>query len=217
MNCHCGLRRVSSLRRFAEGCSVVTTLALLSAANALAADRSAVPATRDVGTAVRQEVERDWIDRSRRFLPAAAAQHSPRAEDDDFSFADTRRVIQRANQLADRLRASSNTTQLDALCRELERLSSQLNDPEASDNSAPNARRRIYLQVRWLARRIAFTNPLLNFDKLLFVKRHDAAGVFHMCDQYYGCNAVPGGGLFVLSDPLGPHPKLTKLLQGITV
>jgi hypothetical protein len=217
MNCHCGLRRVSSLRRFAEGCSVVTTLALLSAANALAADRSAVPATRDVGTAVRQEVERDWIDRSRRFLPAAAAQHSPRAEDDDFSFADTRRVIQRANQLADRLRASSNTTQLDALCRELERLSSQLNDPEASDNSAPNARRRIYLQARWLARRIAFTNPLLNFDKLLFVKRHDAAGVFHMCDQYYGCNAVPGGGLFVLSDPLGPHPKLTKLLEGITV
>jgi len=40
-----------------------------------------------------------------------------------------------------------------------------------------------------LMRRIAFANPLLDFDKLLFIKRHDSVGVFHMCDQYYGCNA----------------------------
>ena len=60
-------------------------------------------------------------------------------------------------------------------------------------------RKDVYLQARGLVRRIAFCNPLLDIDKLLFVKRHDAGGVFHMCDQYYGCNAVPGGGLFVLA------------------
>jgi hypothetical protein len=66
-------------------------------------------------------------------------------------------------------------------------------------------------------RDIAFANPLLDFDKVLFIKRHDAVGVFHMCDQYYGCNAKPGGGLFVLSDPFGPNPRLTNVLEDATV
>ncbi|MHC4181348.1 MAG: HzsA-related protein, partial [Planctomycetota bacterium] len=34
----------------------------------------------------------------------------------------------------------------------------------------------------------------------------------HICDQYYGLTAVPGGGLFILSDPFGDHPKLTDVL-----
>jgi hypothetical protein len=38
-----------------------------------------------------------------------------------------------------------------------------------------------------------------------------------MCDQYYGCNARPGGGLYVLSDPWGPDPKLTDLLANSRV
>jgi hypothetical protein len=54
-------------------------------------------------------------------------------------------------------------------------------------------------------------------DRLLFIKRHDAAGVFHMCDQYYGCNAVPGGGLYILENPLGPEPKLTNVLADSVV
>ncbi|MFQ6098724.1 MAG: hypothetical protein ACE5O2_13435, partial [Armatimonadota bacterium] len=77
--------------------------------------------------------------------------------------------------------------------------------------------REIYLEARWLVRRIAFCNPLLDFDRLLFVKRHDPGGVFHMCDQYYGFNAKPGGGLFVLSDPFTPSPRLTNLLENSVV
>jgi len=38
-----------------------------------------------------------------------------------------------------------------------------------------------------------------------------------MCDQYYGCNAKPGGGLFVLSDPFGNNPKLTNILENSIV
>jgi mono/diheme cytochrome c family protein len=55
-----------------------------------------------------------------------------------------------------------------------------------------------YLEARWLQRRLALVNPLLNFDRLLFAKR--VPGTFnHMSDQYYGWWSRPGGGLFLLS------------------
>jgi len=34
-----------------------------------------------------------------------------------------------------------------------------------------------------------------------------------MCDQYYGAFAVPGGGLFVLSDPFGDKPEEKNILE----
>ncbi|MFV2066744.1 MAG: TolB family protein [Pirellulales bacterium] len=214
---HYGPGCVSNVLRYTVGHTVVGMLAVVLAANALAADRSETPRAHDVGPAVRREVERDWIGRIRRLPPPAAADQSPRAEDDDFSFVHTRQVIQRAHTLADRLQTSSNSKRLVALRQELDRLSIQLRDPEVIDGAPAGDRRRTYLQAPWLARRIAFTNRLLDFDALLFVKRHDAAGAFHMCDQYYGCNAVPGGGLFVLSNPFSFNPKLTNLLEGMTV
>ena len=137
----------------------------------------------------------------------AAGKKSPPNVEDNFSFEQIQQVIQRAKQLAERLRTNNNAQHLDRLRQELQKLSSQMLDSESNDNWSADDRQRIYLQARWLARRIAFTNPLLDFDKLLFIKRHDAAGVFHMCDQYYGCNAVPGGGLYVLSDPFGPESR----------
>ena len=69
-----------------------------------------------------------------------------------------------------------------------------------------------------MLRQIAFCNPLLrSIDKLLFITRHDPGGVFHMCDQYYGCNAKPGGRLLVLEDPFGPNPRLRDLLENSVV
>jgi len=79
------------------------------------------------------------------------------------------------------------------------------------------ARYALYEQVCLLRRRIAFAGPLLDFDKLLFIKRRDAGGPYHMCDQYYGCNAKPGGGLFVLHDPFGDEPKLVDVLADSVV
>jgi hypothetical protein len=67
-----------------------------------------------------------------------------------------------------------------------------------------------------LRRRIAFSNPLLDFDRILFIKRH-RPGYNHMCDQYYGITARPGGGLYVLADPFGPDPKVRDVLAGSVV
>ena len=60
-------------------------------------------------------------------------------------------------------------------------------------------------------------NPLLDFDRILFVKRHDSVGVYHMCDQFYGCNARPGGGLFVLENPWSEQPRVVNLLENSVV
>ncbi|MFH1268661.1 MAG: hypothetical protein ABIK89_23290, partial [Planctomycetota bacterium] len=78
------------------------------------------------------------------------------------------------------------------------------------------ARYVLYAGACRLRRQIAFCNPLLDFQELLFVKRHRAIYP-HMCDQYYGIAAMPGGGLYVLSDPFGAHPRLRDVLADSVV
>ena len=119
-------------------------------------------------------------------------------------------LAKRSERLAARLRPTADTARLDPLVAELVKLRTRLSDP-AEDRDA------LTTQLGRVKREIAFCNPLLNFDKLLFIKRHDAGGVFHMCDQFYGFNAKPGGGLFVLHEPSGPKPRLVNLLQDAVV
>ena len=78
------------------------------------------------------------------------------------------------------------------------------------------ARYGLFEQAYKLRREVALCNPLLDFDKILFIKRHRAT-FGHMCDQYYGTNAVPGGGVYTLTDPFGDNPLVTDLLEGIPV
>lgn len=133
--------------------------------------------------------------------------------DGGFSLAHTREVIQRGKKLAERLRAAADTARLNASVGNLHRLAGRLDELQEVRDVSPDARRFIYLEAQQTVRKIAFTNPLLQIDGILFLKRHDSAGVFHMCDQFYGCNAVPGGGLYVLEKPFGPNPRLVNLLE----
>ena len=69
-----------------------------------------------------------------------------------------------------------------------------------------------------LTRQAAFARPALkSIDRLLFITRHPAKGEFHMCDQYYGFNAVPGGGLMVLEGPFTDSPRVRNLLENSIV
>ena len=58
----------------------------------------------------------------------------------------------------------------------------------------------IYRRLRWLKRRIALTNPLMDFGPMLFCKRVPTS-YSHQVMQYFGWRARPGGGLFVLQSP----------------
>lgn len=146
-------------------------------------------------------------------LPEGVDQATPRGAESaagSFSLAHIGQVLDRAGRLAERLRTTAPAKQHASLRQQLASL-------EKAQQTSVDQRRALYFAARQLARQIAFTNRLFDFDKILFVKRHDAVGVFHMCDQYYGCNAVPGGGLFVLHDPFGKSPRVANLLADSVV
>jgi hypothetical protein len=134
-----------------------------------------------------------------------------------FTLAHTADVIRRGRQLVERLRPRAAPARWEPPAAELEKVASRLAALEATKEVPEAARRELYLAARSAVRQIAFANPLLQIDKLLFLKRHDSVGVFHMCDQFYGCNAKPGGGLFVLHDPFGRNPRLQNLLENSVV
>ncbi|NOZ23925.1 MAG: hypothetical protein GXP25_22850 [Planctomycetes bacterium] len=80
-----------------------------------------------------------------------------------------------------------------------------------------DARRALFFEVCRLRRRIAFSNPLLDFDRVLFVKRHFLRwGTGPAQKQYHGDRAHGGGALCVLEHPFGSAPKVTDLLADST-
>ena len=89
-----------------------------------------------------------------------------------------------------------------------------------------DARYELFEAVLRLRRTIAFSNPLLDFDRILFIKRQflpetrtwgpDMLGN-HMCDQYFGFHAIPGGGLFVLENAFSEQPTIRNVLADSVV
>ncbi len=82
------------------------------------------------------------------------------------------------------------------------------------DNIA--VRYHLYLEACRLRRQIAFSNPILDFDDVVFIKRHRAL-YDHMVDQYAGIAATPGGGLFVLENAFGANPHIRDVLADAVV
>jgi hypothetical protein len=70
----------------------------------------------------------------------------------------------------------------------------------------------LYLQTRWLRRRIIFSHPALAFDRLL-VNKCPPTMKSHMCDQCTGRWSVAGPGLCVL-EPWAWNPRCRPLLEG---
>jgi len=112
-------------------------------------------------------------------------------------------VLRRTGALLDDLSAMPDAPDLADMRQQWRVLHAQNTEADRSD---AEGRLKLFEAAVQLRRRIAFSNPLLNFDKMLVLKRHRST-FNHMCDQYYGINTLPGGGLFVLSDlPWHGHP-----------
>ncbi len=134
-----------------------------------------------------------------------------------FRLAHTRLVVERGRRLVARLRSRAKPGQLVPLADRLDALDDRLTALEEPHAATDDERQAVYLDARRLVRQIAFTNPMLDFDEILFVKRHDPGGLYHMVHQYYGFCQKPGGGLFVLHDPFSDHPRVTNLLADSVV
>jgi len=117
-------------------------------------------------------------------------------------------VLRRTAALLAHLKSMPGAPDLAPLEQQLAELqaASDKIDPKCAD-----ARYALFAQACRIRRRVAFANPLLTFDKLLFIKHHRSL-YNHMCDQYYGITAHPGGGLYVLQDPFGPKPTVQDVL-----
>ncbi len=122
-------------------------------------------------------------------------------------------VLRRTVALATDLQAASAVPELAPLAEDLAALqaASQCIAPEDT-----TARYALYVDTCRARRRIAFANPLLDFDELLVLKRHRSR-YQHMCDQYYGVFALPGGGLSVIENPFGPEPTVRDILADSVV
>jgi hypothetical protein len=76
-----------------------------------------------------------------------------------------------------------------------------------------------------IRRTLAFKNPLLNFNSILFQKhnkpfdkmiskgKETSRGENHMIDQYLGFNQIKGGGIFVLENPFSDKPAVRNVLS----
>ena len=70
-------------------------------------------------------------------------------------------------------------------------------------DAGDDLRRAAYLRVRWAVRGLVFANPLLDFDRLLFVKRFTQETYPDVCLNHMPWCSRPGGDLCVLSGDKG--------------
>ena len=122
-------------------------------------------------------------------------------------------VLRRSAALLADLRTMSNSPVLDRLGEQLSALDGEADRTSVEDEAM---RTELYNQACRLRRKIAFANPLLDFDSLVFIKRRRAL-FNHLCDQYYGMAAAPGGGLYVLERAFSETPRVLDLLADSVV
>jgi hypothetical protein len=123
-------------------------------------------------------------------------------------------VIRRTGALLEHIAKMDGSPKLTAERAVLEKLIASAKKVEVTDEAGREALMGLAVKLR---RKVAFSNPLLDFDKILFIKRHfnpnsEKTGN-HMCDQYFGFNAIRGGGMFILNDAFSEAPKVTNVLE----
>ncbi|MBI5833496.1 MAG: discoidin domain-containing protein [Armatimonadetes bacterium] len=118
-----------------------------------------------------------------------------------------RTVLERGTKLAGDLSAAGVTAAAAAAAK-LNSLGQRVDrEWETLDDAGKRA---LYFETRWVVRDLAFSNPLLDFDQLVFAKR--APGSFsHQSDQHYGWWSRPGGGLYVLDGLKSGAPQVRSL------
>jgi hypothetical protein len=137
-----------------------------------------------------------------------SVRHKP-AGDEDPSMYPVPEVLDRGRLLAAELRTRGVDT--GAFDQSVAQLTAEL--ARLPEQGAVDAHRTLYLKARAAVRELALRNPLLDFDRLLFVKRAPTS-YSHMSDQNYGWWSRPGGGIYVLEGFRGGEPRLRCLTEG---
>ncbi|NQU55581.1 MAG: hypothetical protein HQ522_23935, partial [Bacteroidetes bacterium] len=120
-------------------------------------------------------------------------------------------IARRTSALLISLLENGKNEELGLLKQQFEKLTIK---KELASINNPILDKELFAEFFTLRREIAFSNSLLDFDKIIFLKHNKMRrGERHMVDQYEGFNAAPGGGVFVLNNPFGENPNLQNLLK----
>jgi len=170
-------------------------------------------------TAVKVELEADWKNQyddlnsqlhRREWFDAVAEQAFKK---DALVLTSDRKpsdvVLRRTEALLEDLSTSIKADLRRAFEAKLKTLRQRANSSGATSGSEKD--RALFNDICRLRRAISFANPLLNFDKIVFLK-HRFPRMHHCCYQYYGGAAFPGGGVYSLSKPFSERPELKNLL-----
>jgi len=122
-------------------------------------------------------------------------------------------VLRRTTALLGRVREMPGAPDLSTEQSRLDELARRASQTDVNDR---DARLDLFERIAQLRRKIAFANPLLDFDRILFIQREFLPGNErsgnHMCDQYFGFHAIRGGGLFVLERAFSDRPTVRNVL-----
>ncbi len=135
-------------------------------------------------------------------------------------------ALRRGGALLDRLASLDGAQNRAAQARDLEALRAA----RAAANPAPDSSeyKAYYLAVCAVRRQLALSNPLLDFDAILCVGRGTFEGSVrsnpqtadsqggHFVTQYFGFNALPGGGLYIVRN-YKTTPEIVDVLAGSVV
>jgi len=158
------------------------------------------------GAAPRVYPTAEFITSARQLAAGLGRAALPRSPDpkptSEATWATQRREHRSARSLSDGAAQQRRPTEPhESALRRLDDLEHRLNSlrSDASDDE----RRGLYLETRWAVRELVFSNPLLNFDRLLFVKRFTQETYPDVCLNHMPWVSRPGGDLCVLSAPRG--------------
>jgi hypothetical protein len=183
---------------------------------------STVNATEAIASGNQEILEKNWEEQYNEISRINAAQYRFPSE-------------QALNNQA--LKLTTDKTPFDVGVRRLEALMNKLkmmdkapnlSEPEKqlSDIKGKETDIAGYQELRKITRKTALSNPLLDFDSILFVSRgvlNDKASRKveydgdHFCDQYYGHNARKGGGLFIMKNWKSKDAEIMDVVKGLKV
>jgi hypothetical protein len=120
-------------------------------------------------------------------------------------------ILARARRLAAELRRQGVDTA--AQEKELDEAQAQLKTLPVE--ASPDVQKALYFRARWAMRRLALSNPLLNFDQLLLCKRFTQETYPDVCLNHMPWVSRPGGDVAVLTGWKGEgEAQVRTLIQG---
>ncbi len=162
-----------------------------------------ISATRTAGaddSSYRDRIHADWLrqENGRNREPS-----DPKAIID--AFARFENLIDSLSAMPERIDLSTELQSLETLRRKVR------NMPELGKKE----RLELYYRIRWSVRSAAFKNPLLDFERIIFMKRHRF--ICQMLHEYmgyfYDYGDIEGGGVYILEEP-GQSFKTSNLTDG---